>query len=72
MLEHLSNLTADLNSRYSDLKLMKFPSWIMQPFLCNCASEEGWAMDCTLADKLLHLQNDDIMKPIHAPKNQLN
>ena len=29
------------------------------------------ARDCDLADELSHLQNDDIMKPIHAFKNQL-
>ncbi|CAK8689735.1 unnamed protein product [Clavelina lepadiformis] len=71
ILEHLSNLVVELNSRFSDLKLMKFPSWITQRFLFNCASEEGLAMDYDLADELLHLQNDDSIKPIYASKNKL-
>ena len=50
---------------------MKFPSWIAQPFLFNCASEEGLTMDCDLADELLQLQNDDTMKPIRASQSQL-
>ena len=69
--EHLSKLVVELNSRFSDLKLIKFPSWIAQPFLFNCESEEGLAMDSNLADELLHLQHDDAMKPIYASKNQL-
>ena len=68
---HLSNLAVELNSRFLDLKLMKFPSWIAQPFLFNCASEEGLTMDCDLADELLQLQNDDTMKPIQASQSQL-
>ncbi|XP_076812888.1 SCAN domain-containing protein 3-like [Clavelina lepadiformis] len=28
-------------------------------------------MDCDLADELLHLQNDDSIKPIYASKNKL-
>ena len=71
ILEHLSKLVVELNSRFSDLKLIKFPSWIAQPFLFNCESEEGLAMDSNLADELLHLQHDDAMKPIYASKNQL-
>ena len=50
---------------------MKFPSWIVQPFLFNCGSEKGVAMDCDLVDEILHLQSDDTIKPIHASKNQL-
>ena len=35
ILKHLSNLVVELNSRFSDLKLMKFASWIAKPFLFN-------------------------------------
>ena len=35
ILKHLSNVVVELNSRFSDLKLMKFASWIVQPFLFN-------------------------------------
>ena len=71
ILKHFSNLFFELNSRFSDLKLMKFPSWIAQLFLFNCTSEVGLAMDCNLADEILHLQSDYTIKPIHASKNQL-
>ena len=69
ILKHISNLVVQVNFRFSDLKLRKFPLWIVQPFLFNCASEEGLAMDCDLFNEILLLQNDDIIKPIHASKN---
>ena len=69
ILKHLSNLVVESNSRFLDLKLIKFPSWITQPFLLHCVREEGLEMDCDLVNELLFLRNDDIMKPTHASKN---
>ena len=42
ILEHLSNLVVEFTSRFSILKLMKFPPWISQPFLSKCAMREVW------------------------------
>ena len=59
ILKHLLNLFIELNFRFLDLKLMKFPSWIAQFFLFHCTSEEGLAMNCNLIDEILHLQSDE-------------
>ena len=71
ILEHLSKLVVEFEFRFFDLKLVKFPSWIVQPFLFICTSKEGLEMSDALANELLHLQNDDSIKPIHSSKNQL-
>ncbi|XP_065675522.1 protein FAM200A-like [Hydra vulgaris] len=33
--KHLKNLSADLKGRFSDLKEIDFPTWLMQPMLAN-------------------------------------
>ena len=57
--EHLSNLNAELNDRFSDLKGLNLPSGITQPFLINSQNNERLAMCSDQIDELMDLQNDD-------------
>ena len=70
--EHLSDLNAELNDKFADLKGLNFPSWITQPFLFNSENNECLAMCSDQIDELMDLQNRlDSVKPIHASKQQL-
>lgn len=68
---HLSALSDDFNSRFSDLKSMKFPSWIAQPFLFDTDCDDIHMMNPDEVDDLLELRNDASMKAIHSAKGQL-
>ncbi|GFU25463.1 SCAN domain-containing protein 3 [Nephila pilipes] len=55
---HLNTISADLKERFSDLKQIDFPSWIMQPILV----ELSYILNLQYQEELAELQNDESVK----------
>lgn len=66
IVEHLQNLSADLNERFSDLKQINFPSWMMQPILANLSD-----VALEYQQELAELQNDESVKVLFKIKGIL-
>ena len=64
---HLHQLAEDFESRFSDLKLMVFPDWVTQPFMCNLESLES----ADYQQELSELIHDPSAAVIHKTKGQM-
>ena len=69
--EHLNSLEKEMTSRFEDLKALKFPSWITQPFLFDLTSDDAINMELSFVDELSCLRNDQSSKVIFGVENKL-
>ncbi|XP_065671819.1 protein FAM200A-like [Hydra vulgaris] len=56
--EHVKNLSADLKGRFSDLKEIDFPTWLMQPMLVNLSHISNMQYQ----EELAEMQNNESVK----------
>ncbi|CAK9816137.1 SCAN domain-containing protein 3 [Anthophora plagiata] len=58
IVNHLNILSADLKERFSDLKQIDFPTWMMQPMLVDLSDISNMQYQ----EELAELQNDESVK----------
>ncbi|XP_065651200.1 protein FAM200C-like [Hydra vulgaris] len=65
--EHLTNLSADLKGRFSDLKEIDFPTWLMQPMFVNLSH----VSDMQYQEELAEMQNEESVKTFFNIKGSM-
>ncbi|XP_065662790.1 zinc finger BED domain-containing protein 5-like [Hydra vulgaris] len=67
IVEHLTNLSADLKGRFSDLKEIDFLTWLMQPMLVNLSHISNMQYQ----EELAEMQNDESVKTLFNIKGSM-
>ncbi|XP_065664563.1 SCAN domain-containing protein 3-like [Hydra vulgaris] len=67
IVEHLKNLSADLKRRFSNLKKIDFPTWLMQPMLVNLSHISNMQYQ----EELAEMQNDKPVKTLFNIKGSM-
>ncbi|XP_065662608.1 zinc finger BED domain-containing protein 5-like [Hydra vulgaris] len=67
IVEHLKNLSADLKGRFSDLKEIDLPTWLMQPMLVNLSHISNMQYQ----EELTEMQNDESVKTLFNIKGSM-
>jgi len=67
IVEHLNILSSDLKERFSDLKEIDFPTWMMQPVLVDLAG----ITNVQYQEELAELQNDESVKVLFNIKGAM-
>lgn len=66
IVDHLKILAYDFNERFSDLKQIDFPSWVMQPMLVNVTD-----VSMQYQEELSEMQNDESVKTLFSIKGAM-
>ncbi|CAH2108909.1 unnamed protein product [Euphydryas editha] len=67
IVNHLNILSADLKERFSDLKQIDFPTWMMQPLLVDLSDISNMQYQ----EELAELQNDESVKTLFNIKGAM-
>ena len=67
IVDHLKILSADLKERFSDLKQIDFPAWMMQPMLVDLSDISNMQYQ-----ELAEMQNDETVKTLFNIKGAMH
>lgn len=67
IVDHLKILSADLKERFSDLKKIDFPTWMMQPMLVDLSDISNMQYQ----EELAEMQNDESIKTLFNIKGAM-
>lgn len=65
-MDHLKILASDLKERFSDLKQIDFPTWVMQPVLVDLSD-----VSMQYQEELSEIQNDESVKTLFNIKGAM-
>ncbi|XP_038656942.1 zinc finger BED domain-containing protein 5-like [Scyliorhinus canicula] len=66
IVDHLKILASDLKERFSDLKQIDFPTWVMQPVLVDLSD-----VSMQYQEELSEIQNDESVKTLFNIKGEM-
>ena len=67
IVDHLKIMASDFKERFSDLKQIDFPTWVMQPMLVDIAD-----VSMQYQEELSEMQNDESVKTLFNIKGVMS